>query len=58
MLLSITHNRPNKGCLQNSCGNLAPSLGGTKIFFADQDGFFLKISDELFLVIDQVFEFQ
>src|SRR6218665_1748181 len=42
-----------------SGGDLAPSLGGTEIFFADQDflmTFFLgKISDDLFLVIDQVF---
>src|SRR6218665_3474277 len=46
-----------------SGGNLAPSLGGRKKFFADQDDFFLKklpfsrpkILMTFFLVIDQVF---
>ena len=54
-------------CVTNekiSGGNLLPSLGGTGKIFADQDDFFLKkfkipifaakISDDLFLVIDQV----
>jgi len=42
---------------------LVAEFGGTEKFFADQDDFFLtkipifatKISDDLFLVIDQVF---
>src|SRR6218665_1189316 len=33
--------RPTKR-LKSSGGNLAPSLGGTENFFADQDDFFLK----------------
>src|SRR6218665_1661189 len=44
-----------------SGGNLAPSLGGCKKIFADPDFrkisiFTAKISDDLFLVIDQVFQ--
>ena len=47
----------------HSGGDLAPSLGGTEQNFADQDDVFsekisifaAKISDDLFLVIDQVF---